>query len=307
MKGLAVFVSAGLASMGMSQYPILYGGGDASEKGYTIGAWGSGSASQSKEAAEGTYSIKIATKGYYIGGMLSFSKPYDVKPAEDDPTYMLVVDMLIPDGSSGGVISSGGPGGPGGKFGAGGVTVGPGGPGPGPGGGNVSNITMRKFRLVIGTDDGKMTEIYFPAYSYNHAGNRWVSYAIPVSKIPNFAQTSSKISFFGFFGDSPETFYIGGISLQQDNTPITGQIVEMNTNYARDDEVLFAVTANAGLSMLRVVWDFDSKNGLQPEAEGAALYRRFRIPGEYTVTATIMDAYGVKKPVSVTTKITVNP
>ncbi len=43
------------------------------------------------------------------------------------------------------------------------------------------------------------------------------------------------------------------------------------------------------------------------DAEGQIVKRKFRVPGEYTITLTISDAFGLKQPFQTTIKVTVNP
>lgn len=309
------FFVAALGCCALVGAQSIYAGGASSEKGYAFSNWGNGSISESKETAKiGPSSIRVVARGPYQGGQFTLSKPVDVRAALADPNSLLVFAVIIPEAGTGGGggVSPGGPSGggkPGGRLG--GASIGgpaPGGPGGGGGGSDDgAKLNVRQIRVVIGTDDGKMTEVYFPVKKYFHSQGNWHEYAVPLSKLAGFASSSAKIAKFGFFSDAFTTYYIGEIAVVSDATPLTGEIMEMNTNLARGDEPLFAAIGNGGPTQLRFYWDWNAKDGVQRETEGAAVYHKFQTPGEYTVTLTVADAYDIKKPYTATIKVTVNP
>ncbi len=310
-------VTAAIAASAFGAVTI-YGGGAGSENGYTFGPWGGGAAAESKDVARaGGHSIKVTTRGFFSGGQLSLARPVDVKGLATDPNNLMVFYVYLPEAATGGGYGTGGVVGPTAGGAIGGPTKG-GPPGPGPTGGGVrpggqigtgdaTPINVRNLRVLISTDDGKLSEVYFRVYRHYHAQSGWHGYALPITKIPGFDRTNGRINGFRFFADAPTTFYVGEITAVNDATPISGEILAMNTNLARDDEPAFLATGQAGETPLLFYWDWDLKDGVQMETEGPAVYHRFRVPGDYTVTLTIADAYGVKKPFQTTIQVTVNP
>jgi hypothetical protein len=92
-----------------------------------------------------------------------------------------------------------------------------------------------------------------------------------------------------------------------DTTPIRGDVNQTNLNLALGDEIEFIAHGMGGSSVLKYTWDFDSADGIQVDAEGQVIKRKFRKPGDYTITLTVTDAYGLKAPYSTTIKAKVNP
>ncbi len=217
-----------------------------------------------------------------------------------------------PGGAGQGRFGGGfGPGG-GGGFGPGGGGFGPGG-GPGgfgrPGGAN-SNAPkvppLDRIRVVIGTTDGKRSEAYLPLPTV--AKSPWHSVAIPLSQINGFDKTNKMVNSIAFSGDATTTYYIGDIRVIHDPTPITG---EMNAkeplNLALGDTVQFTGTGEAGSTVLRFSWCFDSANGFVEDARGTEVKHKFRKAGHFVVTLKISDYYGTKAPFTVSVPVTVNP
>jgi len=93
-----------------------------------------------------------------------------------------------------------------------------------------------------------------------------------------------------------------------DPTPITGEILNNpDMNLALDDSVLFRATGSGGSSILKYSWDFGTSTGIQQDASGQSVTRKFRKPGTYKITLTITDLYGLKKPYSSSINVKVNP
>jgi PKD repeat protein len=78
-------------------------------------------------------------------------------------------------------------------------------------------------------------------------------------------------------------------------------------NLALGDTVTFTATGDGGSSILKYSWDFDSADGIQTDAEGRSVQRRFRKAGDFVITLTISDYYGLKAPYTATVKVKVNP
>ncbi|MCE9557901.1 MAG: PKD domain-containing protein [Armatimonadetes bacterium] len=172
------------------------------------------------------------------------------------------------------------------------------------------NLLMLAFRIAnssvrITTTDGMKSEVYMAVPAGADSG--WRQIGIPLQAITGFGKTNKDVKDVTFSGDSLATFYVGEIRVANDSTPITGSLDRSDMNLALGDEVEFNGSAFGGASQLVYNWDFDESDGLQVEATGATIKRRFRKPGKYVVTMNVVDVYGLKKPLVKKATITVNP
>jgi hypothetical protein len=203
-----------------------------------------------------------------------------------------------------------GKGGGGALGGAQGNTPGLGAPGKGNTGGATQPSTtpaLTTVRFVITTTDGLKSEVRVPIA--DAAGkDGWRSVAIPLQSISGFGRTNKIIKEIGISGDALSTFYIGDIRTLSDETPITGELLTAKDfNLALNDTREFRAAGYGGASVLRYTWDFDASDGIQVDAEGPVVTKKFRKAGDYVVTLTISDAAGLKKPWTTTFKVRVNP
>ncbi len=204
----------------------------------------------------------------------------------------------------------GGPGGPGGGRGQGGLG-GPGGPG-GPGGfggqgGTAAPQKLQTIRVIVTTTDGKKSEAYIPVSTGSGGSGGWKSAAIPLQAISGFDKTNKEIKEIGFAGDVTTTFYIGDLRVVNDSTPISGEPNTRELNLALGDYVNLSASGFGGSSILKYSWDFDDKDGIQEDATGQTIRRQFRKPGNFNITLTISDQFGLKKSYSTMLKAKVNP
>lgn len=201
----------------------------------------------------------------------------------------------------------GGAGGPvGGGQGLGGAAGGRGGPG---GGSTVEVPVLKTFRLIVTTTDGKKSEVYVPADTSTGGEDGWKNVAIPLQAITGFDRTNKTIQSIAIGANTIATFYVGDLRVIDDSTPIRGELIPDVTeiNLALGDEVTLSASGRGGSSILRYTWDFDDKDGIQVDAEGQTVNRKFRKAGTYVVTCTISDYYGLKPSYAIKTKVTVNP
>lgn len=298
----------------------VYAGQPLATEQITLQAWGSGMGEESTErSSAGQHSIKVTTSGYFQGVVLNLGRKPDLKAFAPNKENLLVFSVF-PIGVQGGAASGGSGGGglgAGGGLASGGGGGGGGGVSAGGGGGSSSGggatpaarpaKEMENLRVILWTTDGKATELFLPLTSAGKAAGRWVRVGIPVASIPRFGQTNMVVDRIAVSGDARTIFYLGEVRVVTDSTPIQGFLDRTEMNLARGDEVLLTASAEGGYSVLEYAWDFDASNGVQDDATGAGVYHRFRIPGEYVVTCTIRDKYGLKAPWSGTIKVTVNP
>ncbi len=325
MKKIGIALAAlGLATVGLAQQQLYSPVRSAADQKIGFRGWGSGTVAETDEMAyEGTHSIRISSRNFFQGGFIIFVSPVDLSAPFSNANNMLRVTFNAPDASA--TMGGGTPGGAPGKKGGGAIggTGGPGGPGgTGPqrggeddpnsrGGGKTGSASagpstpLTMMRLVVTTTDGKKSETYV-AISTGTGGDRgWKQFSIPLQGITGLGNTNKQIQSIAFAGDSAATFYIGDLRVINDTTPISGELRINRTNLALGDELTLIGYGNGGSSVLKYEWDFDSDG--QVDAEGQAIKRKFRKPGDINITLMISDKYGLKKPYKTTVKVKVNP
>lgn len=298
-------------------------------------------------AYEGTHSIRISTRNFFQGGVIQLGEPVDLSDSYGDSSNLLRIAIRtidaapmgggrpggLPGGGRPGGLPGGGrpggiggpPGGPGGfPGGPGGFPGGPAGGLGGPGGfrggmpgaqGTTSQLQM--VRYVITTTDGKKSEAYVPIATGGTSTTGWRAVAIPLKAIRGFDKTNKQVKAISISGDATTTFFVGDIRVVSDTTPIRGRLlVQSQTrgwtevtdlNLGLGDEVTFGATGEGGASVLKYSWDFDAADGLQEDAIGPSVKRRFRKPGTFTITLTVVDEFGLKEPFRATLQVKVNP
>lgn len=292
-----------------------------SDQSISVRAWGSGSMAETDEVAfEGVFSLRVSTRNFFAGGFMTLAKPVDLSGAIADKNNLLrfqirVADASLTLGGAGGARAGGGGGraGAGGGAGAAGLggEDGAGGRGGALAGGGASNATaettLRTIRLIFTTSDGKKSEVFVPIGT-SRAGERgWMSVAVPLQAISGMDKTNKNVTEIGISGDATTTFYVGDVRIVNDSTPLTGGVQQTTFNLALGDEIDLSAWGFGGSSVLKYTWDFDDKDGIQEEAEGANIKRRFRKAGKFVVTMTVSDVYGLKKAYSTKVNVTVNP
>jgi len=163
---------------------------------------------------------------------------------------------------------------------------------------------MRQMRVVVVTTDGKQYEAVAPFDPPLADEEGWFPIGIALGAFKGMPP-NAQIREIRLFGDAYGVFYVGEIRVATDPTPITGDAGEEQI-VAANDLVRLEARASAGITPLRYSWDFDARDGIQEDAVGRVVTTRYRRPGEYTVTLTVTDVFGLKKPFVATTKITVN-
>lgn len=313
-------LAVGLVGFVSAQSTILYiPGKTVKDQNIGLRGWGSGTIRETNEAAyEGTVSIGVATRSFFQGGIMNFGTPIDLGGAFADKSNLLRLTLKVASsgqvfqggGSSGGAAvgspsagAAGGPprgsgeGAPAGQ--AGGGTAQP---------GAASTEALKNIRLIVGTTDGKKSEVYVPI-STSSAGERgWRFVAIPLQGVHGLENTNKVVKSIAISGDAPTTVYVGDIRIINDTTKISGDINPKGSmNLAIGDEVTFTGYGYGGASVLKYSWDFNAADGIQAEADGQVVKRKFRKPGNYTITLTISDAYGLKASYTCTVDVKVNP
>jgi|YelNatPaOPRAMG01_1025707.scaffolds.fasta_scaffold75782_2 hypothetical protein len=319
---------------------LIYNGQPLSELKIQAGGWGSGTLSESKDIVyRGVSSLKLISLNYYEGGRLDFSTPLDLSTYLKNPYAFLrfrifptTSPVTTPFPGAGGFMPGGGalgpegmfvapPGAPGGMMGgAPGMPGGapgmpgraPGMPGgapgmPGgmqfPGGVYPSVYQLKSFRIVLICEDGLLVSENFPFDMQMVMGERFYSVAIPFNTFKG--NGNGKVKRMLIFTNSPQTIYIGQISVIIDDTPIMVVVPSKSIAARVNTYIQFSALAQAGVSSLRYTWDFDDSNGIQEEAIGRVVFHSFTKTGTFNVTVTVSDLAGVKKPVQEKIKVEV--
>jgi hypothetical protein len=301
----------------------LYAGQPSSSGGFGLEVWGGGAIEETAEnAIAGPNALKIRTATFFQGGILRFEKPVALGSYANDPENLLAVAVYVMESrtaSSGGESGGGGlTGGGGGLTGGGGSSMGggrsAGGGLTGGGGGDAGTRRgkqMDNLRMILRTTDGKLSEAYVPLGSGGSAVGKWRRVGVPLKSIAGFSKSNKEVEAIAFAGDSPTSFYLGELRVVRDQTPIQGFISVTEYNIGINTELTFSASAEAGLSVVEYVWDFDASDGLQVEAIGQSVVHRFRKPSKpdqpFVVTLTIRDVFGLKQSWKGTVAVTVNP
>ena len=211
-------------------------------------------------------------------------------------------------GGAGGGFPGGGQGGfPGRGGGQGGFAGGGQGGFPGRSTGNAGPAKFSTMRVIVSTTDGKKSEAYVPISTSSSGERGWKSVAIPLQSISGFDRTNKMVESIGFSGDVTTTFYVGDLRVVNDSTPLRVDANARTLNLALGDEFVFIANGSGGASILKYTWDFDDKDGIDIDAEGQVVRRKFRKAGTYTITLTVTDFFGLKPPFSTTLTAKVNP
>jgi len=311
---------------------VLFKGDKPADAGLVLSGWGSGDVRESGEAVYiGSTSLQVVTQSFYQGGRIALQQPVILGSFVDNPAAYLIFQVRLPRGTGSlytggygrgyGMPGMGAPPGVGGVPGApstgtgrraGGTAGGyPGVPGYGYGGyrggytaPTVTTRVMKQMRVVIVTTDGKQYEAVAPFEPPLTDQEGWFPIGIALGAFKGLPP-DAKVKEIRVFGDAYGVFYVGEIRVATDPTPITGDAGEEQI-VAANDLVRLEARASAGITPLKYSWDFDASDGIQEDAVGKVVTTRYRKPGEYIVTLTVTDIYGLKKPFVATTKVTVN-
>lgn len=292
---LLLFTQTVVYAQGLFTQPefIIYGGTANDTVTIKLGSWGGGIGKSSTVTTYGgTNSIEITSKGLYQGGRIDFAKPVDLTKFFSNPdAYLQLVTkfqgMQTPaDELTYGVAAYG--------------TTDIYAPGPRMG------KPVRRVQVILFFEGGQSTECQVDISAFKVGEDGWMNISFP------FAVLKSKLSLSTYnllrlviTGDGTETFYVGEIRVIRDDTPLeadAGEPKETGKNYP----IIFHGRTRQGASGVKYSWDFDKSDGIQEEAIGDLVSHRYPNPGEYTVTLTVSDIFGLKKPATSTVDVKIN-
>jgi PKD domain len=311
--GLAILAISAAGAAAHAQTEPVYPGGTPQSAAIAIHSSGSGViTADTSHAYAGGGSLKLVTHGLYQGGAITLNSPYNLGPLLSNKNAYLQFAFQPPAAAS----TTGGPGGLGGKFGNGmkgmggppgmntggsaGSLFGGGGKGATQSGSAASTRfnaadDLKNLRIVFVTTGGAAIEKKLPvSYATEDAG--WKLLSVPVSAF-GFSDSDAKIKEVRIYGDTTGTLYIGKIAPVIDTTrimitPIEEKVVTANSKYR------YTASATGGVSPLIYTWDWDDRDGIQVDAEGRSASHMYRRSGDYKVTVTVSDPFGVKAAVS---------
>jgi len=301
-----VVILVGLLAVGAARAEVmLFKGDPAPSAGLIIGGWGSGTAEESSEKVfVGSRSIRMKTQGLHEGGRIDLKDPIDLLAEPLDGTEYLQVVVSFTKMKT--------------PLAGGGYPV-PGVGYPRTGGvptywgssfGDVEFATpeVSRVRVVLQASDGRSIESTMDVPSQTDEG--WYKVAAPFKVLGLKQGETFPVARVLVFTDIADTVYVGQIGTVRDNTPITVNVDQDEEVVAQGDVITFRGQAEAGASMLRYSWNFgDRDKSGQPggeDAVGEIVRHKFTKAGDFTVTLTVSDAWGIKEPATATVQVTVN-
>jgi len=264
-----------------NQEVAVFKGDDPTQDGLTLGAWGSGGATKSKEKIlDGAWSIKMTTQGLYSGARIEFTQPVTLFTGGIDPTRYMQFAFFFNETQMVNLAQ-------GSEYAMTGVEP-------------YKKPKANKMRFVFISDNGVSVEATEPTGALDPDDN-WMRVAVPLAKFKvKEGLTTFRMKQLLIFTDIPSTIYLGSIKLVTDTEPIKVDALDSQTTQIMYQEY-FVATATGGVSSLNYAWDFDSANGIQAEATEKMAKYIFTKGGEFTVTLTVSDVDGLKEPVTVST------
>jgi hypothetical protein len=159
----------------------------------------------------------------------------------------------------------------------------------------VPTSAVPRIHIVFLFDNGMkadmMRDVPAPATDPN-----WVHVSIPLAAIPIPQGTTDalKLKSMWVAGDAPSVFYLGGVDLLTDDTPITCSAGD-DQSVSPGDQVSFEANADGGVANLTYQWDYDTKDQFVDQDEGRTVNHTYKKAGTYKVTLTVDDVDGIKK------------
>lgn len=193
----------------------------------------------------------------------------------------------------------------------------PGGPGmPGVGPGYTPGLgpdqpllpVAQRFRVVLFSGATQVAASDQPLDAGN-ISNGWAPIMIPLAAFRGSGGAPANWGGFRLtrmllFGDRPDNFYVGNISLEQTERAIARVSAGEDMEIYEGDTAEFKGEADG--AGLKFSWDFNAEDGIQDDVIGEKVFYRFRKAGTYTVTLTVSDPNGVMPAVTDKITVTVN-
>ncbi|HUV04617.1 MAG TPA: PKD domain-containing protein [Armatimonadota bacterium] len=280
----------GASAQGLfAQAELVIYGGDASQGNLTLGNWGGGVCREStKNTYAGSKSIEITPKGLYQGGRLDFTIPLDLATwFNSRDAYLQLVTRFREGQAPQDAWTIG-------------LTATP------TSGTGTTGKQVKRVHMMLNFDGGPATECQVDLNAFKMSEGGWMTVSFPFTALKGKLNLPAyRLRRLVITGDGAEPFYIGEIRVMRDTTPLqadAGEEKEAGRNYT----IVFHASAQTGASAVKYYWDFDDQNGIQEEAIGDVVYHRYPKAGDFVVTLTVCDIFGLKTPATSTVKVRVN-
>ncbi len=305
----------------------LYDGKAAGPATPSVANWGGGSGEDSTETfIFGGHSLKVTTLDLYQGARITFPTP--VSLAGDNRVFQITVrrggstlhyDPQTTSALPPGDTPNGFPGQGRGGFGFPGQFGGQNGgrfgrrgrrnrTGQGEGPAEAPLIPpVENLRLSFTFADGRQTDVLRPVpdVSDDLAGEGWYSINVPVSAL-KLGGSNPLLKSVTIGGDHYGVFFVGRIKLGSD-TPTLAITIDGPATVLPGQPVTLTAQGGGAFSALKYAWDLDAGNGVLDRPTGETASARYFEPGQdHTVTLTVTDLDGLKKPITVTKVIHVS-
>lgn len=298
----------------LAQSTAVFSGSPSRINGFTVGDWGSGTSVFSSDVKYNSkQTLKITTKDLGEGARIDIKDPVDLTSAFANPnSYLqLVLNFSSTNSSTGkdGAPSAPrggmGMGRPGGMSSPGGFGTGMGGPGAGK---TARYARPTNIRVVLVLTSGEMLDVKAPVAGYSGMASGWTNINIPLQILrKNKNLDHYLIKRVIVSGDGYGAFYLGEIRTIEDSSSLKAYGGE-SREVTRLDTVKFEATPNSCATPVKYTWDYgESKTGLCEDAVGRNVQHKFRTKGDYIVTLTVSDVFGLKTPATSTLKVRVHP
>ncbi len=155
---------------------------------------------------------------------------------------------------------------------------------------------IASLRLLLVTDKGEIDSGPIVVEDYPELVEDWRSIVLPLADFGGSVDLAgANILSIALFGDVDEIFYLGELTLGQEEKPLLADAGEMMTVKV-DKEVTFKAAAQPDGSTADYLWDFDDLDGLQEQGYGTETTWTFLTPGYYMVTLTVSDTADRRVP-----------
>lgn len=296
---LLFYIGQAVAKGGNTQDQMIYSAKlPLQSQNLTLKPWAGGYIAEAgARAYEGTRSIKVKSNNLFEGGTIEFGQPLDAAELSKDPsnvlrfTYYLDKTTVVLKTPKRHAIRS-----------TKSTEEYPQRQQKG-----ASQPSVSKIRFLFTTADGKKSELYLSVKAAKPtAVNGWKTVGIPFPAIKGFDATNKEIKSLTVSTDTYSTMFIGDLRVSHDDTPIRGEGEPASLTVRQGSQVTFTASGEAGLTPLIYHWNFGETPNGEPDADGRVVRHRFETAGTFTVTLTIADRFGYKKPLVQTIPVTVN-
>jgi len=167
------------------------------------------------------------------------------------------------------------------------------------------NGQAHRIRVALTLDTGETLACQAELSSFKPATDGWTHISLPLSAFRNNAKLSSyKIKRILVSADGKQDLYLGEVLTVDDLTPLKA-FAGQDKEVLLYDKVVFTGSFISGTTGVKCSWDFDDSDGIQEDAIGTSVTHQFRKVGNYTVTLTVTDIYGIKTSAKDSIKVNV--